>query len=324
MNISAPFPTLVFLTLLSAGLHAADKPAVTKTTEDQPPRLISLVLLLSEPRTFDATSVAKTATQAWKTEVPANAVSTVDNMFVVKGSSGRFSIVSQDKPYFPESDKLAAEIKDPALAEGIRNHRAWLSVDWLETNDKADLRSVYQQIGKIIAQLVSKETLAIYSPDTDQFHPNDSELVAHLQSDDPLEGLSDVDETATSRTVSIADDDPRLMEARAEAKKKWPEFLKAFQARSKDQSFSVKGPINEGENSEFMWLHVTEIDDKLVHGLLDNNPVALKEAKHGADIHIPVAEVDDWIYSTGPGKDNVKGGFTLRVLDELAVAEPKK
>ena len=80
----------------------------------------------------------------------------------------------------------------------------------------------------------------------------------------------------------------------------------------------------EGENSEFMWLQVTKIDDKLIHGLLDNNPVALKEAKHGTDVHISIDDVDDWLYSTGPGKEDVKGGYTLRVFDELAQAEPKK
>lgn len=312
--------------LLSFGLLQAEVPAKqTENVERTSSRIVSLVLLLSEPRTLEATSVSKAASKAWGGEVPESAVTTMDSIFVVKGTSGRFAIHSTAKPYFTESDKLAAEIKDPALAEGIRKHHAWLSVDWLEKNNETDLRGVYQQIGKLIAQFVSKETLAIYSPDTDQFHPNDSELViAHLQSEDPLEGLSDIDETASLRTVSIPDDEPRLIAARAEAKKNWPEFLQAFQARSKDQSFSVKGPIMEGENSEFMWLHVTKIDDKLVHGLLDNNPVALKEVKHGADIHIPIADVDDWLYTTGPGKDDVKGGFTLRVFDDLTQAESKK
>ncbi|MES2595783.1 MAG: DUF2314 domain-containing protein [Verrucomicrobiota bacterium] len=310
--------------LLTGLLYAEDAPVKPHIAEETAPRMVSLVLLLSEPRTIDATSTAKAVSKAWKSEVPESAVSTMDSILVVKGSAGRFAINSAAKPYFAESDKLAEELKDPALVEAVQKHRAWLSVDWLEKNDQADLQVVYQQLGKVIAQFVNKETLAIYSPDTDQFHLNDSELIAHLQSDDPLEGLSDADETASPRTVSIPDDDPRLMAARAEAKKNWPEFLKAFKARSKDQYFSVKGPLVEGENSEFLWLKVIDIDDKLVHGVLDNDPVALTKTKHGADVHIEVSDVDDWLYGTDTGKDDVKGGYTLRLFDDLAKASPKK
>jgi hypothetical protein len=40
------------------------------------------------------------------------------------------------------------------------------------------------------------------------------------------------------------------------------------------------------------------------------------------DLHIPIADVDDWLYSTGAGKDT-QGGYTLRLFDELAQARQK-
>ena len=336
MKTLSPFSTLMNLALLSscalltAGLlNAADKTVKPQAAEELPSRMVSLVLLLSEPRAQNVASVAKSASKAWSREVPESAVTTMDSTFVVKSSAGRFAISSTDKPYFTESDKLADELKDSAVAGAIRKHRAWLAVDWMEKDDKADLRVVYQQLGKAIAEMVNVDTLAIYSPDTDQFHINDATLLTHLKSEDPLAALTDVDLPNSSltgkNTISIEEDDVGLVAARAEARKNWPEFLQAFKARGKDKDlyFSVKGPIVEGENSEYLWLRVIDIDDKLVHGVLDNDPVALKTAKHGSDIHIPVADVDDWLYSTGPGKDDVKGGYTLRRFDELADASPK-
>ena len=39
--------------------------------------------------------------------------------------------------------------------------------------------------------------------------------------------------------------------------------------------------ILKGDNGEYLWLPVTDIDDKLVHGKLDNDPASLKKVKRG-------------------------------------------
>lgn len=307
-------------------LRAEETTAKPKPAEAQQPRLISLVLLLDEPRTLDAGAVAHAISQALGIEVPEDAVSAKPPSFVVNAGSSRFAVNSVDEPYFAESDKLAAELKDPPLAQAIRNNRAWLSVDWLEKDDQADLRKVYQQIGKAISQFVRKDTLAVYSPDTDQFHLNDKTLVGHLKSDDPLHDLVPAGlvnaETADNK-VTIDDDDPQLMAAQAEARKSWPEFMQAFKARTKDQYFAVKGRLLEGDKGEYLWLQVSDIDDTLIHGKLDNDPADLKKVTRGADLHIPIADVDDWLYTTGVGNDDTKGGYTLRLFDQLAQAKQK-
>ena len=112
------------------------------------------------------------------------------------------------------------------------------------------------------------------------------------------------------------------MQRQAEARKNWPEFMKAYQAREKDQYFAVKGRILEGANVEYMWLQVTSIDDTLVHGKLDSDPETLKKVKRGAELHMPIADVDDWLFSTGKGESH--GGYTLRLFDALAQAKAKK
>ncbi|MHB1082957.1 MAG: DUF2314 domain-containing protein [Prosthecobacter sp.] len=320
--ISWRFALFTTFGLLSGALlPAADTPAAAPSAQ----RVVSLVLLLSEPRTLDAAAAAHAVSRAWGSEVPESAVSASPPSFVIKSAHGRFAINNVDQPYFADSAKLAAELKDPTLAEAIRHHHGWLSVDWLENDDKADLRVVYQQISQIIVQLVRKDTLAIYSPDTDQFHLNDATLIGHLKSPDPLQDLVPaglVGAEPAGNTVTINDDDPQLLAAQAEARKNWPAFMQAFKARGKDQYFAVKGRIIEGEASEYVWLQITDIDDTQVHGKLDSDPESLTKAKRGADLHIAIADVDDWLYSTGAGKDT-QGGYTLRLFDELAQAKQK-
>ena len=319
--------TIALCFLHASLLRAEETTAKPQSAEAQQPRLVSLVLLLSEPRTLDAGGVAHAISQALGAELTEDAVSAKPPSFVVKVGSSRFAVNSVNEPYFAESEKLAAELKDPHLAQAIRKNRAWLSVDWLDKDDQADLRKVYQQIGKTIVQFVREDTLAVYSPDTDQFHLNDKTLAGHLKSDDPLHDLVPaglVNAETGDNEITIDDNDPQLMAAQAEAKKSWPEFMTAFKQRGKDQYFGVKGRILEGDNAEYLWLQVTDIDDTLIHGKLDNDPTDLKKIARGADLHIPIADVDDWLYSTGTGKEDFKGGYTLRLFDQLAQDGQKK
>ena len=313
--------------LLAEDAPLKPKPAKPQAAEASSPRLVSLVLLLSEARTLDAAAVAHAVSHAGGGEVPEDAVIAKSPSFVVKTASGRFAISTMGEPYFTDCDKLAAELKDHTLADAIRKHRAWLSVDWIDKDEKADLRKVYQQVGQIIGQLVKKDTLAVYSPDTDQFHINDGTLLGHLKSDDPLQDLAPAGVAgAEDGKVTISSDDPKLIAAQDEAEAHWPEFLAAFKARTKGQYFAVKGRLQEGDKGEYLWIQVSDIDDELVHGKLDNDPTALKKVARGADLHVAIADVDDWLYSVAPaggkgsGKEDIKGGYTLRVFDEIEKA----
>lgn len=319
-----PFPALQAEDAPIKPEPAKPQAAEAQAAEAPSPRLVSLVLLLSGARTLDAAAVANAASPADGEKVAEDAVTAKSPSFIVKTPAGRFAVSTMAEPYFEASDKLAAELKDPTLADAIRQHRAWLSVDWIDKDEKADLRKVYQQVGQIIGQLVKKDTLAVYSPDTDQFHINDATLLGHLKSDDPLQDLAPAGVAgAEDGKITISSDDPKLIAAQEEAEKNWPEFLAAFKARSKGQYFAVKGRLQEGDKGEYLWIQVSDIDDKLVHGKLDNDPTALKKIARGADLHVAIEEVDDWLYSTAPagekatGKEDTKGGYTLRVFDEI-------
>jgi uncharacterized protein YegJ (DUF2314 family) len=167
------------------------------------------------------------------------------------------------------------------------------------------------------AALAGPDTLAMYSPDTDVLLAYDQSLAGSLRSDDPVArfAASETAGAASSEGVEMKQDDPRLKKAESEAKHRWSDYVDAFRARRRDK-FSVKGRIIEGEQSEYMWLTVTELDEHAVHGMLANEPEKLSGLKMGQDLHIPIDDVDDWLY-IGTDKQ-VRGDFTRKALEEAA------
>lgn len=312
-------PVLIFTT---ASL-AADPPVGGTREHAQPKkeeRLISLVLLLREPRTLDEHSLANTVSTAvgiphGHDESASSFVVAKPPYYLIKLASGRFVVNTIAEPYFKNTEKLAEGVKDPQLRQAIQAHRAWLAIDWAEKEEPADVKSVYQQLGKMAAALAGPDTLAVYNPDTDGLNVYDAALAESLKGDDPLKRF--ISASAAPEVISISNDDPRLKAAEAEAKKHWSDFVRAFREK-RGEHFAVKGRISEGENAEYLWLSVTDIDNERVHGTLANAPVDLKGLKLGQDLHIKIDEVDDWLY-LGPDKQP-KGGFTQKVLAEAAKA----
>jgi uncharacterized protein YegJ (DUF2314 family) len=105
-----------------------------------------------------------------------------------------------------------------------------------------------------------------------------------------------------------------MQAAVAEARRRWPEFVAAFEQRRAGQLFAVKAPITDGNNTEFMWAAVTAIEGDLVLGTLENEPVDLKNFRYGGRVRIPSIDLNDWIISEG---DSHRGGFTINVLTDL-------
>ena len=120
-------------------------------------------------------------------------------------------------------------------------------------------------------------------------------------------------EDGDPNVVYLADDDPRMKAAVAEARRRWPEFVAAFATRAAGQHFSVKARFTEGEAEEVMWLTVAGIEGALIKGTLDNEPHDIKTLKLGDPVVVKVDEMSDWMYPLG---DKRAGGFTVKVLLE--------
>lgn len=186
----AVFSVACSLTLVigsSSKTHAADQapasmtpaaaPAQTESTataqaqqsapeaKKKADRLISLVLLLNKPRKPTHEAIAHAVSEGIGVKIGTDAVIDKPPYHLVNVGRDKFIINDIAKPYFEQSAKVAEEIKNPKLSRAVRDHRAWMSIDWVSTGQQADLPQVYQMIGKMVAHLSHKDTdaLAVYS-----------------------------------------------------------------------------------------------------------------------------------------------------------------
>jgi hypothetical protein len=201
-SLLASLVALVVATSLTA--QAADQtstattPAGTAQARPQQPgspaageakqedRLVSLVLLLSSPRKLSHDAIAHAVGEGVGVKISTDAVVSKPPYHLVNVGSDKFIINDITRPYFEKSADVADEIKNSALSAAVRDHRAWISVDWVGAEQQTDLRKVYQMIGKMVAHLSGKDTLAVYSPDMDQFSLWAPTVRKALESDDPL------------------------------------------------------------------------------------------------------------------------------------------
>ena len=115
--------------------------------------------------------------------------------------------------------------------------------------------------------------------------------------------------------VGVGADDPRMQEAVATARARWPEFVAAFENRGDGGTFSVKAPVTDGDATEFIWLEVTALEGDHIHGHLGNEPVSLPRLRLHDPVRVAVADLNDWIH-IAPATDELHGGFTIQVLTE--------
>lgn len=112
--------------------------------------------------------------------------------------------------------------------------------------------------------------------------------------------------------LSVGSEDPEMEAAVRKARQTWPQFVKLF-AEPQGRSFSVKREFAEGDESEFMWVAVEQLDGETIVGTLGNEPYSLKKIKLGDKVKFPVSEVEDWMVFTS---DGFEGGYTAKLLME--------
>lgn len=199
-SITAAVAATVLLLGSSAFLRAADQAKAAPSTapqtqaqsapetEDAKPqeRIISLVLLTKEARELNHDLIAHAVSEGVGAKVSAEDVITKSPYHLVTIGSDKFIINAIGQPYFEKPTKVANETKDANVSRAVRDHRGWISVDWVTNEEQPDLRKVYTMIGKMVAHLSDKGTLAVYSPDMDQFAIWAPSVREGLESDDPL------------------------------------------------------------------------------------------------------------------------------------------
>ena len=122
--------------------------------------------------------------------------------------------------------------------------------------------------------------------------------------------------TEGGNVVQLGADDPGLVAAAAEARRRWPEFVAAFNEQRPGRKCAVKysAPI-KGGGDEHIWIMVTALGSDTISGTLGNAPVADIGLKLGEAVTIQTADIKDWLVTDG---SSMTGGFSIATLRNAA------
>lgn len=276
----------------------------------------SLVLLLREPRGLDVPLVRAMACQAWNTTISDQEddetwVIGELPLFVIKCEESLHVVNVFPIPYFEKLEQMIEDVRDLRLRKALAEHTAWISVDLMNSDSSEDATAQYARIGSLLAEFCDENALAVLCPAREVAYVVDDSTVQHLRSSDPLRALQ---EASNPPVLTVADHE-RLQATVTEARRRFPEFVAAFEARQPDDTFfSVKARFTHEEAVEFMWVNVTALEGGTAYGTLGNEPVDIP-LKIEDRVTVRVEEICDWVYLQG---DQIVGGFSFELFRDQA------
>lgn len=281
-------------------------------------RLIAFVALVREAVEFEPAVLARVAGKAWNADLGDGESEGADGFVVGAGPlntlmhDGRMFLVNCfPRPYTDDVEKAAEAIVDMRIRALFREHQGWFSCDAIGvdgTTPEEEVRDWYRRLARLFAELLDENCLLIFLPDTALAFPINEDSEMALRSKDPVRALQ---ETLTAPIVEVSSDDPLMKQAVEKARQDWPKFVAAFENNA-GENFSVKAPVTNAGNTEFIWITVTTIEGERIYGELGNDPANLGSLKLGSRVSVPVADLNDWCYLDADG--NLKGGFTIEVM----------
>lgn len=291
-------------------------------SDDEEPTPPTLTLLLREGRYVDAHVVSQAASEAFgiafqslpRDEVREQELAERPTVF---GEGPLFGVVQgdrvllvhyQDSPAVGAEEDGVDEPDDARLRRAIDLHTAAVSVQWVGQPDEPSEAEQYRILGKLLAEFVDVDCVAIYSPTDQRLALIDGRLERQLRSSDPRVVF---EKRRPKAVYSAGRNDRKLKAAVDEARFRFDEFAKAFERRRGDQLFAVKAPFSNQGVTEYMWVLVGAIENGLIFGTLDNDPVDIDGLHPGDRVRVRRELVNDWMFTDG---SRVQGNFTLAAL----------
>jgi uncharacterized protein YegJ (DUF2314 family) len=234
--------------------------------------------------------------------------------FLICANGRMFLVNSVSNPYVENPQQVADSLHDERLKQAFAAHRAWLSVDLYvhdEPPTQEEKPEIYNVLGPLLAEFAGDDCLAIYCLEIDACNVYTPEIADALRSGNVL-GL--FEEPTQPPIVNVPPDDPRMIAAVEEGRRRWPEFVAAFRANQDPEiPFGVKAEFVDGDAGEFMWLTVQSIGDDSITGVLGNSPAFVKNVQEGDVVTVSLASLNDWVYFA---EGEQVGGFTMKVMEE--------
>jgi uncharacterized protein YegJ (DUF2314 family) len=93
------------------------------------------------------------------------------------------------------------------------------------------------------------------------------------------------------------------------------EFMDDHEKDDEYFRYAVKANFIEDDDSEHMWVQVSEFKDGYFIGRLANEPNTIKLIKYGDAVNVLRGNVEDWILEDFLTNTKVGGGFRVNILD---------
>ncbi|MCA3004718.1 MAG: DUF2314 domain-containing protein [bacterium] len=241
-------------------------------------------------------------------------------LIVGRCEMGAVTILDVEVPYLPpeERERQAAKAAHRLVRRAISEHGAWMGVDLVAQRPLrtlGDRLAGYAVLLPLARELDDEQTLAMYLPADGRFAPPGEAGFAWLEQSIAAGRLLEMPEHLEARMMYVEEDDKEIVAAKAEAKRRLPELLRAWEERGTDSNAMVKACFavpDDSDVAEFMWVKVTAIEGWQVTGTLENPPTDERLPEKGSVVSVNLDEVVDWACLTE--KDKAVGLFVERIL----------
>ncbi|MGC4046063.1 MAG: DUF2314 domain-containing protein [Armatimonas sp.] len=140
-------------------------------------------------------------------------------------------------------------------------------------------------------------------------------------STDSGDGQVRTSDDGKSQVIMAKTDDARIAAATKEARRRLPEFIKALKNPALAKTCLLKIPVSDGKTREFMWITDVTYDTQAFFGTFVDDAFDVSGPyKKGMKGACRAADISDWLYKNG---DKKVGGFTNKILEDLAAQNPK-
>jgi hypothetical protein len=186
---------MIWLSILAGVAIVAFLTAWSRRNAGPPPR--SIHLLLTRPRVLDEAELRAAAARAWSVTFSGapdaqEFVTGRDGMFLAKARGHVLSVSMSPQPGSRNPAAMARTIRDAKKRAAYADHRAFIALISHHAPEAETLGAIYAHMGKLAAELLADDCLAVMVPERDSLVVASSDLAAQLRKDDLLAGAPEL------------------------------------------------------------------------------------------------------------------------------------
>lgn len=126
----------------------------------------------------------------------------------------------------------------------------------------------------------------------------------------------------TPDVMLLNKDDEGMKKAIETARKTLPNFITALKKEMPTgEGFSLKKAFLDSKKVEHLWIGEITYDGKKFKGVVQNEPLEIKNIEMGKEVEILPNEITDWMFIE---EETLQGGYSIRLLRARMTPEQRK